>query len=142
MAGPQNFDLWIGETFQTHDPASPVVGVDIAATVPVTINWNVAGTELTAADVVLSAPQWQGVGHGPLTLYNPIGFALPPIGRVDWSVETHVIKKLETHPAGGRHRWAITPIVQLRRNIKMADGTPSSSGVVYTASDTARGGWF
>ena len=138
---PQPFDLWIGETFQTHDPATPIVGLDIAATVPVTVNWNAAGTGLTDDGVTFGTAQWQ-VGPGPFTIYNAIGFALPPIGRVVWTVETHVLTKTEKDTPGNRTRLAVTPLVQLVRVITMTDGTPSSHGVVYSASTTVRGAWI
>lgn len=137
---PQTFELWIGETFQTHDNGAPVAGVDVAATVLVTIHWDAVIAALLAQDVTFEAPRWQG-GPGPLTNYNPIGFALPPVGRVKWGVETHVLKKTERNTPGTQTRLAVTPVVQLIRSITMTDGTPSSSGVVYTASTTVRGSW-
>ena len=78
---------------------------------------------------------------GPLTIYDPASSVLPPIGRVTWSIETHVLKKVETDTPNKRYRWAVTPMVQLIRQAKMTDGSPSTTGVVYTASDTVRGAW-
>jgi hypothetical protein len=140
--GPQQFDLWVGETFQTNDPASPVTGIDISATVGVTIDWNLGGSELTNKGVEFSAPQWAGPGNGPFTIYNPVSSIPPPIGRVSWSIETHVLKKMETDTPQNRYRWAVTPVVQLIRQVTMTDGSPSTTGVINTASNTVRGGWI
>ena len=140
--GPQQFNLPVGETFQTRDPAAPGTGVIISATVGITINWNNAHTELTDKGVEFDPPQWAETGCGPLTVYSSWGDLPPPIGRVSWSIDTHLLTKTETDTPNKRYRWAITPVVQLHRQVTMTDGTPSSSVVAYTASDTVRGDWI
>jgi hypothetical protein len=141
--GPQQFDLSVFETYQTKDPAAPITGTEIEGTVSVTINWNLAGTELTDKDVQYSDASWSGAGNGPLTVYDDaMGGALVAIGTVAWTAQTHTLKKVETDTPNKQMRWAVTPVVQLIRNFKSKVGDPDDTEVTYTASDTVRGGWM
>jgi hypothetical protein len=141
--GPQQFDLPVYDTYQTYDPAAPIVGTQIVGTVGVTINWNLSGTDLTADGVQFSDPLWTGPGNGPLNVFdNAIGGGLKQIGTVSWSIVTHVLKVVETDTPNGNIRWAITPVVQLIRAFTSTIGAPSDTEVVNTNSDTVRGGWM
>lgn len=141
--GPQEFDLEVFDTFQTNDPAAPIIGTDIAGTVGVTINWNLKGTELTAKGVEFADALWQSPGDGPLTVYdNALGGGLKPVGTVAWSVVTHALKKIEPDTPNQRQRWAITPVIQLIRNFVPNDGSPPDAEVAFTASETVRGNWM
>jgi hypothetical protein len=141
--GPQQFDLSVFETYQTKDPAAPITGTEIEGTASVTINWNMAGTELTDKDVEYSDVLWTGPGNGPLTVYDAaIGGGMKAIGTVEWNAKTHTIKVVEADTPNRQIRWAITPVVQLIRTFKSATGDPDDTEVTYTASDTVRGGWM
>jgi hypothetical protein len=143
LTGPQQFDLQVFDTFQTNDPAAPIVGTDIVGTVGVTINWNPQGTDLTAKGVEFDDALWQSPGHGPLTVYdNALGGGLQEVGAVAWCVVTHTLKKIEPDTPNHRQRWAITPLVQLTRNFVPKDGSPPTATVAFTASDTVRGNWM
>lgn len=139
----QGFELQLFETFQTRDPAAPIVGTDIAATVGITIDWTLKGEELTDKCVRFGDPVWGGAGHGPLTVYRDvIGGSTRADATVSWSVETHVVKKVEHDGPNRRLRWAVTPVVQLIRKTVPKDGNLARAEVVYTASDTVRGAWM
>lgn len=141
--GPQQFDLSVFETYQTKDPAAPIVGTDIEGTVGVTINWNLNRTELTKQGVVFSAPLWLGPGNGPLSVYGDVlGGGLCPTGTVAWSVMTHTLKVVELDTPNKQFRWAITPVIQLIRTFTSKTGGPPDTEVADTASDTVRGGWM
>jgi hypothetical protein len=141
--GPQQFDLSVYETYQTKDPAAPITGTEIEGTVTVTINWNLAGTELTDKDVQYSDILWTGAGNGPLTVYDDaLGGGMKAIGTVEWHAKTHTIKVVETETPNKQVRWAITPVVELVRTFKSTVGDPDDTGVTYTASDTVRGAWM
>jgi hypothetical protein len=141
--GPQQFDLPVYETYNTKDPAAPITGIEIVGNVTVTINWNLAGTDLTDKDVVFSDPVWTAPGNGPLNVYDEaVGGGLKPIGTVAWSAQTHALKNVETDTPNKKVRWAVTPVVQLIRTVKSSTGDPDDIQVVYTASDTVRGAWM
>jgi hypothetical protein len=140
--GPLQFDMQVFDTYQTNDPAAPIDGAHIVATISITINWNVAGTELTNAGVVFSAPVWIGPGGGPLNVYdNTMGGGLKLIGTVTWSVNADTLKRIDTDTANQRLRWMITPVLQLIRTFKPNDGSPPDIEVAYTNSDTSYGNW-
>jgi hypothetical protein len=141
--GPQEFDLQLFETYQTKDPAAPITGTEIEGTVTVTVNWNLAGTELTDKGVEFSDPVWSSAGKGPFTVYDDVfGGGMKPIGTVEWKAATHAIKNVEADAPNKQVRWAITPVVQLIRTFKSSTGDPDDTEVTNTASDTVRGAWM
>ena len=92
---------------------------------------------------MFSAPLWLGPGNGPLTVYDDaLGGGPTPIGKVTWSILTHTLKVAELDKSNKQFRWAITPVVQLIRTFTSMTGGPANTQVVYTASDTAKGGWM
>ncbi len=141
--GPQQFDLLVFETYQTKDPAAPLVGTHIECTVGVTIDWNLNRTELTGKGVEFLDPFWSGPGNGPMTVYDEaIGGGTQPVGTVSWSVATQVLKSVEEDAPNRRYRWAVTPELQLIRKFVSKLGEPPDTEITYTASDTVRGGWI
>ncbi|HXQ82423.1 MAG TPA: hypothetical protein VN775_13980 [Opitutaceae bacterium] len=141
--GPQQFDLSVSETYQTKDPAAPIVGTDIQGTVSATVNWNLNRTELTDQGVVFSDPSWLGPGCGPLTVYDDgIGGGLQPVGAVAWSLKTQVLRVVEADTPNKQYRWAITPVVQLIRTITSTIGKLPDTQVTGQDSQTVKGGWL
>jgi hypothetical protein len=139
---PQQFDMEVYDSYQTHDPAAPIVGTDIQGTVSVTINWNANRTDLTDQGVQFSDVAWSASGNGPLTVYSDaIGGGLQPIGTVAWKVATSTLKSLETDTPNKQVRLTITPQVQLVRTLTSQIGDPPDTEVVNTATETAKGNW-
>jgi hypothetical protein len=141
--GPQQFDLTVYETYQTKDPAAPLTGTQIQGTITVTVNWNLAGTQLTDQGVTYSDTLWTGPGCGPFNVYDEaLGGGLQVIGTVAWKTQTNTIKTVESDPTGNQVRWSVTPVITLVRTFKSSTGDPDDTEVTYTASDTVKGAWM
>ena len=143
--GPQQFNLQVIESsFQTNNPALPIVGLDVLADVRVTIKWNDTGVALstiqidtgdpTKDGVTYDQPEWQSPGAGPFDLYEQVmGGNLRKVGTVRWSLKAKTLVKTQSNPAARKTRVAVTPTIQLIRTIERIGAAPEAS-VIYTAS--------
>ena len=143
-SGTQQFDLEVFDNnYATDDPGAPLVGTNVHGTVTVTINWNSAGTDLTDKAVEFSEVHWDDPGSGPLTVYSDaMGGGVQPVGAVAWTVKTSFQKTMEKDTPNKRFRWTITPQVDLIRTFTSKIGNPNETGVIFTATDNAKGGWL
>jgi hypothetical protein len=143
-SGPQQFDLNLFETFDTKDPAAPQGGLNIQGQVGVTVNWNIAGTELTDKGVEYDAPLWLGPGCGPFTIFEEVLNQQPrPVGSVVWSVVTRTYKSVKQDPPNKRYRWSVTPVATLIRTVTSTQGKPPEITQVMSAKpDPIDGNWL
>ncbi len=143
-SGTQQFDLEVYDNnYRTGDPASPLIGINIQGTVTVTIHWNAAGSDLADGSVAFAEVHWDEPGCGPLTVYSDaMGGGMQPVGAVAWTIKTSFQKTMERDTPNNRFRWTITPRVDLIKTFTSTIGAPDETGVVFTVTDNAKGGWL
>ncbi len=142
--GLQQFDLDVYESgYRTNNPADPIVGLDIHATVGVSIKWNATGTGLDPNGIDTSDPDkngvtydlpfWAGPGHGPFDIFQQGIVDVKKIGTVSWSVTTKTLCLTEVDATGAQTRIAVTPTVILVRTTTLT-GAGSSTDIADKSS--------
>jgi hypothetical protein len=122
--GPQQFEVDLSDQlFRTYNPADPIIGISVTATVPVIIPWNLARSELEKdKDVIFGFTRWSGAGAGPHDVYVEKLGGLKKIGTVTWSIDTTCYKTVQG--TDNHHRWLITPCPILSRTFTPLSGAP------------------
>lgn len=139
--GPLQFDLEVSDTFQTRAPNEPLVGTVIRVKAQVSVNWNLARTEIGAADgVTFSALRWLDAGRGPLPVHE-IGFnGTKKTGTISYEAVTGFFRVIQEDTAGNRYRWLVTPYIKLVRTFSPLEGAPTIAEAQH-AQGTAEGAW-
>lgn len=133
--GPQAFEIQLSDTYRTFNPADPLVGIEVTAVVPITIQWNLGRTELIPRvdlgekDVTFAPTRWHGAGAGPHDVYAiKVGDRTEKIGTIVWSVTCDFYKEVQSN--GGRFRWLITPNPILLRTFTPIGGSPQITEIL------------
>lgn len=125
--GPDVFEIQLSDSFSTLNPNDPIVGIDLTAVVPVTVNWNLARTDLISTpeqkEVTFGEIRWEGAGAGPHDIFEEkLGGQREKVGTVTWSITLEYYKIVQTN--GGLHRWLVTPCpILYRTEVRSGQGT-------------------